>query len=152
MLLALPLGVIGEGIRFWASGHIDKTKSLATGGPYAFTRNPLYLGSVLLALGLAVASASLWAVLAVAAYFAAFYPSVIREEAAFLREKFAVEYGGWAAEVPAFLPRLTPGGPRASRFEWARVGRNREWRTAFGLPLSAALLYLRHLLAACGVL
>jgi protein-S-isoprenylcysteine O-methyltransferase Ste14 len=152
VLLGLPLGVIGEGIRVWASGHIDKTRSLATGGPYAFTRNPLYLGSLLLALGVAVASASLWVVLAVAAYFTAFYPSVMREEAGFLREKFAVEYRGWAAEVPSFLPRLTPGGPRASRFTWERVGRNREWRTAFGLLLAAALLYLRHLLAACGVL
>jgi hypothetical protein len=148
LLLGLPLGVTGEGIRVWAAGHIDKTRSLATGGPYAFTRNPLYLGSLLLALGLAVASASLWGVLAVAAYFAAFYPSVMREEAGFLREKFGVEYADWAREVPSFLPRLTPGGPRASRFLWERVGRNREWRTALGLLVVAALLYLRHLLAA----
>jgi protein-S-isoprenylcysteine O-methyltransferase Ste14 len=147
LLLGLPLGVTGEGIRVWASGHIDKTRSLATGGPYAFTRNPLYVGSLLLALALAVALASLWAVLAVAAYFAAFYPSVIREEEGFLREKFAVEYGDWAVEVPPFLPRLTPGGPRASRFQWKRVGRNREWRTAIGFLVVAALLYLRHLLA-----
>ena len=54
LLLGLPLGVTGEGIRVWASGHIDKTRSLATGGPYAFTRNPLYVGSLLLALALAV--------------------------------------------------------------------------------------------------
>jgi protein-S-isoprenylcysteine O-methyltransferase Ste14 len=148
LLLALPLGVIGEGIRIWASGHIDKTRSLATGGPYAFARNPLYLGSLLLALGVAVASASVWVLLAVAAYFAAFYPSVMREEAGFLREKFAVEYGEWAAEVPAFLPRLTPGGPRASRFTWERVGRNREWRTALGLLVVAALLCLRLVVAA----
>ena len=152
LLLGLPLGVIGEAIRIWASGHIDKTRSLATGGPYAFTRNPLYLGSLLLALGVAVASSSLWVFLAVAAYLAAFYPSVMREEAGFLREKFALEYVAWAAAVPAFLPRLTPGGPRASRFTWERVGRNREWRTAFGLLVVAALLYLtlyvRHLPAA----
>jgi protein-S-isoprenylcysteine O-methyltransferase Ste14 len=147
LLLGLPLGVTGEGIRVWASGHIDKTRSLATGGPYSFTRNPLYVGSLLLALALAVALASLWAVVAVAAYFAAFYPSVIREEEGFLREKFAVEYGDWAAEVPPFMPRLTPGGPRASRFQWKRVGRNREWRTAIGFLVAAALLYLRHLLA-----
>jgi protein-S-isoprenylcysteine O-methyltransferase Ste14 len=147
LLLGLLLGVGGEGIRVWASGHIDKTRSLATGGPYAFTRNPLYLGSLLMGLGVAVASARALVVVAVAAYFVGFYPAVIREEAGFLRERFALDYRTWAAEVPSFLPRLTPGGPRASRFEWARVGQNREWRAALGLILVVGLLYFRHLLA-----
>ncbi len=146
LLMGLPLGVAGEALRVWASGHIDKTLSLATGGPYAFTRNPLYVGSLLMALGVAVASASLWVALAAAVYFAAFYPAVMREEALFLREKFPLQFTEWAAEVPAFLPRLTPRGPRASRFEWERVARNREWRTALGLLVAASLLYLRHLL------
>jgi protein-S-isoprenylcysteine O-methyltransferase Ste14 len=54
----LLLGFAGEAVRLWASGHIEKTKALATGGPYAHTRNPLYLGSVVMAAGVAVASAS----------------------------------------------------------------------------------------------
>ena len=115
ILLALPLAVIGEAVRIWASGHIEKTRALATGGPYAHTRNPLYLGSLLLGLGFGVASASPWVVGAVAVYVAAFYPAVIREEAGFLREKFAA-YAEWERAVPAFLPRPRPGGPRASRF------------------------------------
>src|SRR6185295_19801094 len=77
------LAVAGEAVRLWASGHIDKTRALATGGPYAHTRNPLYLGSLLLALGVAVASASVWVVVAVCVYFVAFYPAVMREEAQF---------------------------------------------------------------------
>jgi protein-S-isoprenylcysteine O-methyltransferase Ste14 len=144
ILLGLPLVVLGETARLWASGHIEKTLRLATGGPYAHSRNPLYVGSLLLALGVAVACASPWVVLAVALYFVAFYPAVMREEADFLRKKFP-EYARWEAEVPLFRPRLTPGGPRESRFEWARVRVNREWRTAAALPLVAALLYVRSL-------
>ena len=147
LVLGLPLAVLGEAARIWASGHIEKTKCLATGGPYAHSRNPLYVGSVLIALGVAVACASPWVVLAVAAYLLAFYPSVMREEATFLAARFPAEHAAWAAAVPLFWPRPTPGGPRTSRFEWARVGRNREWRTAAALPLLAVLLlvlpYLR---------
>jgi protein-S-isoprenylcysteine O-methyltransferase Ste14 len=136
------IALLGEALRLWASGHIQKTQALATGGPYAHTRNPLYVGSVLLALGVAVASASLWVVLAVGAYFLAFYPAVIREEARFLAAKFP-EYAEWAREVPMFVPRLTPGGSRASRFDWVRVRLNREWRTALALPAVMLLLWAR---------
>jgi len=140
LLVGLPLACVGEVLRIWASGHIEKTKRLASGGPYAHSRNPLYVGSLLIALGVAVACASPWVVLAVAGYFLAFYPAVMREEAAFLAEKFREEYAEWAAAVPLFWPRLLPAGPRASRFNWARVRANREWRTALALPLLAALL------------
>jgi hypothetical protein len=94
-----------------------------------------------------VASASPFVVVAVAAYFAALYPPVIREESAFLAARFPAEYAAWARDVPAFLPRLRPAGPRATRFEWARVRTNREWRTAAALPLVAVLLLARAVLA-----
>ena len=143
LLAGSALAVLGEAVRLWASGHIEKTRALATGGPYAHTRNPLYVGSVLMALGVGVASASPWVVLAVGAYFLAFYPAVVREEQAFLRTRFGADYEAWAAAVPLFLPRLTPGGPRATRFQWARVKMNREWKTALALPAVVLLLYLR---------
>jgi protein-S-isoprenylcysteine O-methyltransferase Ste14 len=145
MAAGIALAVLGEGLRIWASGHIDKTERLATGGPYAHTRNPLYVGSALLALGVAVASASPLVVLAVFAYFVALYPAVMREESAFLALRFPEEYAAWARDVPAFLPRLRPAGPRATRFDWRRVRANREWRTAAALPLVAALLGWRAL-------
>ena len=145
LAVGAALALAGEAVRIWASGHIEKTKRLATGGPYAHTRNPLYVGSALMAIGLAVGTASPWVVGAAALYFAVFYPLVIREESAFLREKFGEAYQAWAAEVPAFLPRVTPGGPRESRFDWARVRANREWRTALAVPLLVALLYARVL-------
>lgn len=141
----IALAVLGEGLRVWASGHIEKTERLATGGPYAHTRNPLYVGSALLGLGVAVASASPFVVLAVAAYFAALYPAVIREESAFLAGRFPEEYTVWARDVPAFLPRLRPAGPRATRFDWRRVRTNREWRTAAAIPVVAAVLAARAL-------
>jgi hypothetical protein len=144
LLIGLPFVLVGEVIRVWASGHIDKTRQLATGGPYAHTRNPLYLGSVLIAAGIVVAAASPWVALGAAAYLIAFYPSVMREEARFLAGKFSSAYAEWAAAVPLFLPRLTPGGPRASKFDGARVRANREWRTAVALPLLALLLFLRQ--------
>jgi protein-S-isoprenylcysteine O-methyltransferase Ste14 len=143
LLLALLPALLGEALRLWASGHIEKTRTLATGGPYAHTRNPLYLGSTLMALGLAAATASPWCSALVVLYLAAFYPAVIREEAAFLRQRFPDEYAAWAVGVPLFLPRVVPGGPRSSRFEWARVRANREWRTALALPAVVLLLYLR---------
>lgn len=146
MALGLPLVAAGEALRIWASGHIEKTKVLATGGPYAHCRHPLYVGSLLIALGAAVASASPWVVLAVAVYFLAFFPSVMREETEFLAKKFPEEHVAWAAEVPPFWPRLTPGGSRSSHFDWSRVGMNREWRTVAALPAIAALLYARTLL------
>jgi len=137
---AFLLILAGECLRMWASGHIEKTLSLATGGPYAHTRNPLYLGSLLMALGAGVAVASPWAVLVIACYFAVFYPAVIREEASFLRRKFPDEYAHWEASVPAFFPRPTPGGPRGSRFSWERVRQNREWHTALAIPVVLAAL------------
>jgi hypothetical protein len=148
LLLGLPLALLGEAVRIWASGHIEKTKSLATGGPYAHSRNPLYVGSLLMAFGISIAGASPWVVLAVGVYFLAFYPSVMREEAGFLTTRFAAEYAAWGAAVPLFWPRLFPGGSRTSRFDWRRVRANREWRTAAALPLVAAILlllrYTRH--------
>jgi protein-S-isoprenylcysteine O-methyltransferase Ste14 len=141
LLAALPLAFAGEAVRIWASGHIEKTKCLATGGPYAHSRNPLYVGSLLIALGVALACASPWVVLAVAVYFLAFYPSVMREESVFLAGKFPAEYAAWAAAVPLFWPRLRPGGQRSSRFDCERVRTNREWRTAAALPLLAVLLF-----------
>jgi protein-S-isoprenylcysteine O-methyltransferase Ste14 len=143
LLAAFPVAALGEALRLWASGHIQKTQSLATGGPYAHTRHPLYLGSVLLALAAGIASLSPIAIAALCAYFVAFYPVVVAEEQAFLRGKFPLEFAEWERHVPLFLPRPLPGGPRSSRFSWGRVAANREWRTALALPALFGLLWAR---------
>jgi protein-S-isoprenylcysteine O-methyltransferase Ste14 len=146
LAVGLPLALMGELVRLWASAHIEKTRALATGGPYAHSRNPLYVGSVLMALGFCLATRSLWVALATLLYFLFFYPAVIREEAGFLQEKFGADFDAWAREVPAFIPRLTPGGPRTSQFAWARIRQNREWRTALALPIAGLVLFGRSLL------
>jgi hypothetical protein len=148
--LGLPVVILGELARLWASGHIEKTRALATGGPYAHTRNPLYFGSLLLGLGIGIAAASPAVLVALVVYFAAFYPAVIAEESAFLRQKFGAEYATWAAAVPVFLARPWPGGPRASRFSWERVRVNREWRTALAVPVVLLLLLGRAWLRETG--
>ena len=143
LFIAFPPALAGEAIRIWASGHIEKTETLATGGPYAHSRNPLYVGSLLLGIAVGLAAGSLWAVGVIVAYFAAFYPAVMKEEAAFLRRKFPQEYAAWAKSVPLLLPRPLPAGPRLSVFRWVRVRRNREWRTLLALPAVVALLFAR---------
>jgi protein-S-isoprenylcysteine O-methyltransferase Ste14 len=137
------LAIAGELVRIWASGHIRKTLALATGGPYAHTRNPLYVGSVLMAAGLLAAARHPAAIAAGALYIAVFYPAIVREEAAFLRSKFGEAYEAWAREVPIFFPRLTPGGPRETKFEAGRLLANHEWRTVLGLVALAALMVWR---------
>ena len=143
LLLGGVLAILGELVRLWASGHIEKTHRLATGGPYAHTRNPLYVGSVLMALGLLVTARHPIAITAGLAYLAVFYPFIIREEAKFLRDKFPDQYHDWAQHVPLFFPRLTPGGPRESKFQVSRLRANHEWRSVLGLALLGAFMVWR---------
>jgi len=142
LVLGGVLAGFGELIRIWASGHIEKTQRLATGGPYAHTRNPLYVGSVLMALGFLVAARHPISITLGLAYLAVFYPFIIREEAKFLRDKFP-EYRDWALAVPLFFPRVTPGGPRESKFQASRLLANREWRSVLGLALLGGFMVWR---------
>jgi protein-S-isoprenylcysteine O-methyltransferase Ste14 len=110
MVLGAILVVPGILIRALASGHVRKNESLATSGPYAYTRNPLYLGSLLMGLGFAVAARSWWVGVALIVMFFAVYLPVIRDEEAFLRRTFP-EFEEYARQVPRMFPGLT----RASR-------------------------------------
>src|SRR5579863_9482293 len=104
-------------IRALASGHVRKNEALATSGPYAYTRNPLYLGSLLMGLGFCVAARSWWVGVALVVMFFAIYLPVIRDEEAFLRRTFP-EFEKYARRVPRMLPRLTA----ASSAEQGRAG------------------------------
>lgn len=143
LLAGGTLAILGELVRIWASGHIEKTHRLATGGPYAHTRNPLYVGSVLMALGLLVSARHPISVTAGLAYLIVFYPFIIREEAKFLKGRFPDQYHDWALHVPLFFPRVTPGGPRESKFQLARLLANHEWRSVLGLVLLGAFMVWR---------
>jgi len=101
------IALIGVIVRGWASGHISKNERLATTGPYAHTRNPLYFGSFLIAAGFAIAAH--WALLLlVVAFFVLIYAPTMQRERANISERFPQAYETYAANVPAFVPRPTP--------------------------------------------
>ncbi len=101
------IALVGVIVRGWASGHISKNERLATSGPYAHTRNPLYFGSFLIAAGFAVAAH--WALLlVVVAFFVLIYAPTMQRERANISRRFPAEYELYAANVPAFVPRPTP--------------------------------------------
>src|SRR5208282_1730440 len=104
--LVLVPGLVLRGL---ASGHVQKNEQLATSGPYAYTRNPLYLGSLILSCGFALASRSGWVVLGIVGLFFAIYVPVIRSEEAFLRERFP-QFEDYTRNVPGLLPRLSRFG------------------------------------------
>jgi protein-S-isoprenylcysteine O-methyltransferase Ste14 len=147
---SLLLVVPGVCLRAYASGYVKKNTELTVTGPYAYTRNPLYLGSMLIAFGFAAASKNLWIVIALTALFLAIYLPVILSEEEFLRTKFA-NFGAYAAKVPRLLPRVLPahfeGGGRGG-FSAALYRKHREYNALMGaVAIYAALairMYLRH--------
>lgn len=140
------IALIGLLIRAWASGHIRKNAVLAISGPYAYTRNPLYLGSFLIGLGFTIGGASWWTVLLFAVWFLGLYLPVMRKEAQDLRQIFGAEYEKYAQEVPLFLPRVTAfRTEKASdvKFDPELYLRYREYRAALGLVAALGLLALK---------
>jgi len=128
-LTALP----GLLVRALAAGYLTKNQSLTTTGPYAHTRNPLYLGSLLMGLGLALASGSWLIGGAFLVYFLAVYGPVTRREAEGLQRAFGEAYAQYAREVPLFLPRWSPRrGTGGEAFQWQRYRKNREYQAALG--------------------
>jgi len=134
----LPVALLGLALRAWAAGHLAKDRSLATGGPYAFTRNPLYLGTLLVAAGLAAAARSAGLAILFAAVFVCIYLPVIQLEQEHLRSLFP-EYGLYAARVPVLLPHFRPAGPTRG-FQWPLYAKNREYQAAAGFLAGALWL------------
>jgi protein-S-isoprenylcysteine O-methyltransferase Ste14 len=158
LLLVLP----GLALRAAASGTVKKNQELSVTGPYAYTRNPLYLGSTLIAAGFAVALLSWPLALLLAVGFAAIYIPVILSEEKFLRAAFP-EFDDYCRTVPRFVPRLTPAKlpaklrlPAVSQpvtkaatggFSFALYLKHREYNSALGAALLyLSLLYLRPVL------
>jgi protein-S-isoprenylcysteine O-methyltransferase Ste14 len=141
--LGTLLIVPGLLIRALASGHVRKNEALATSGPYAYTRNPLYLGSLLMGVGFAVAARSWWVGVALILMFFAIYVPVIGDEETFLRQKFP-EFEEYARRVPRMFPRITAesaskGG--AGGFSADLYWRHREYNALLGaLAMLAALV------------
>ncbi len=126
-------------LRGMASGHVQKDKQLTTSGPYAFTRNPLYLGSLMMGIGFAVAARSSWIVAVIVLTFALIYAPVIAGEERYLRQTFP-EYDDYARHVPRLLPRLTPYRSQHSAYSSARYWKHREYQASIGCAVMLAIL------------
>ena len=136
----LPVSLLGLALRAWAAGCLAKNRQLASGGPYAYTRNPLYLGTLLVAAGLAIASRSLGLGALFAAVFVLVYLPVIQNESEYLHVLFP-DYPAYAAAVPLLLPRLTPHRSKnPNPFRFALYLKNQEYNAGAGF--AAGLLFL----------
>jgi protein-S-isoprenylcysteine O-methyltransferase Ste14 len=138
ILIGVPIALVGAIFRAVAAGTIRKDAQLATSGPYAWTRNPLYFGSVLLTIGFAIMSWNVIAALLLIGPSAIVYPVVIRNEEAHLARLFPDEFRSYRSKVPAFFPR-----PRPSELEFSfnRYIANREYNTALGF-VAALLVFI----------
>jgi protein-S-isoprenylcysteine O-methyltransferase Ste14 len=149
MALGAILVVPGLLIRALASGYVRKNESLATSGPYAYTRNPLYLGSLLIGLGFAMAAKSWWVGVVLVVMFLAIYLPVIRDEEKFLRQKFP-EFEEYARRVPRMLPRFTRGsssqGEASAAFSADLYLKHHEYNALLGALVMIAALMLKLVL------
>ena len=140
LLWGLPVSLAGLAVRAWAAGCLAKNQRLATGGPYAHTRNPLYIGTLLVAGGLSLAARSPALALLFAAVFLLVYLPVIQLEEQHLRSLFH-EYAAYAVKVPALWPRFRPApGLDSAPFRWALYRRNQEYQAAAGFAVGLAYL------------
>jgi protein-S-isoprenylcysteine O-methyltransferase Ste14 len=140
--LGAVIGLLGLLVRGAAAGHLRKGERLATTGPYAHLRNPLYAGSVFLAVGFGVATHSWVAVTLVVVYFGVFYGAVIRREELELRARYGAAFEEYASQVPLLWPRLTPWRALQQPFSWSVYVVNREYQAALGFLGGLALLWL----------
>ena len=154
LLASLPFVLAGLALRGYAAGYVKKNAELTRSGPYAHTRNPLYLGSMLIAFGFAVAAARLSLLILLATLFAVIYVPTIRSEESFLRSTFP-EFGEYSRRVPRLLPRLRPArftdatspvtgsaGP-LRRFSPERYRHHREYNASMGAAAIYAVLLVR---------
>ena len=142
--LSAILIVPGLLIRALASGHVRKNEALATSGPYAYTRNPLYLGSLLIGIGFAIAARSWWVGAILVVMFFAIYVPVIRSEEKFLRDKFP-DFDDYAWRVPRMFPRITPyrSPGTGGGFSFGLYLKHREWNALLGAAAMVGVLILK---------
>jgi protein-S-isoprenylcysteine O-methyltransferase Ste14 len=131
-IAGLVIAALGEALRVWAAGHVEKGREITSSGPYRYVRHPLYLGSALIGLGFVVAARHVVVAALVIAYLALTLTAAIRSEEAILDERFA---GGYAAY------RAGAAAPVARRFSLARAVGNREYRAVAGLVVGMAFLW-----------
>src|SRR3954469_11939868 len=137
-VIALPALLL----RTAASGHVKKNQEVTTSGPYAYTRNPLYLGSLILMIGFGVASRNLWLAVSLVIVFIALYLPVVRDEESYLRGRFP-EFEEYSERVPRIFPRPRAKGTSSAPFSADLYRKHREYNAALGSVGMIALLVLK---------
>lgn len=146
LLIGAVISIVGLLIRAWSSGHIRKNQTLAISGPYAYTRNPLYVGSFIMGVGFTIASGVWWLAILFAVLFLGIYLPVMRNEATELTEIFGDSFKKYAEEVPLFIPRLTKYKAEESstnKFDLDLYLRYREYQAALGVAFALGVLALK---------
>jgi protein-S-isoprenylcysteine O-methyltransferase Ste14 len=138
VLIGLPISVIGLLLRGWAAGHLAKDRELATSGPYAYIRNPLYIGTLITALGIVIASRNVWLAIIFAIVFLLVYLPAVELEEQHLREIFP-NYEAYGKAVGRWVPG-SKWNAAAKAFSWALYRRNEEYKAALGFLLAVAWL------------
>lgn len=141
--------VLGEALRIWAAGTIHKTERLTTGGPYAYVRHPLYVGSLLLAAAFCLMTSRWESLLVAVPIFAAGYGAAISTEEKMLRHLFPQEYEEYARRVPRLIPRLTPAHPAHGAFSWRQAWGNKEYINLIWM-VGLLMLFAWKMIAASG--
>ncbi|MGO9240757.1 MAG: methyltransferase family protein [Bryobacteraceae bacterium] len=144
LLAGLPFAAAGLALRAWAAGHLRKNQALTTSGPYAWVRNPLYLGTLIAVAGCLVAAARPVLALATLAAFLLIYTPVVEQEEQHLRALFP-DYEAYARRVSQFIPR-PPREPLAQRFSFEIYQRNKEYKALLGFLWAYAFLVVKALL------
>jgi steroid 5-alpha reductase family enzyme len=145
ILYGALVGIAGLLLRALAAGYLHKQKVLTVAGPYAYTRNPLYFGSALLACGAAIATHSWFSAALLAGYFGLFYSVVMRREEGELRLHHGPAFAEYARAVPLFFPRMTAAelsAESAETFSFTQYKKNHEWQAPLGYLFLLALLLL----------
>jgi protein-S-isoprenylcysteine O-methyltransferase Ste14 len=145
LAIGAPISFLGLLLRAWGSGHLRKNDALAISGPYAFTRNPLYLGSFIMGLGFTIASGRWWLGALFVALFLGIYLPVMRVESATLSQLFGSSFEEYVKAVPVFLPRVTPyrRGQTRIGFDQSLYLRYREYRAGLGLLIAWSFLVFK---------
>lgn len=143
MLVGIPVGIMGLLIRLWASGYIRKNKELSTEGPYSYTRNPLYLGSFFIGLGVSIMGSCIIFILLFLSGFYIVYSSVIESEEKNLIELFGGSFLDYKSKVPAFFPLLKP--VKISKdFDIKLVVKHEEYNAWLGFAAVIIIVYLKY--------
>lgn len=144
LAIGLPISLVGLALRAWAAGHLEKNRDLAQSGPYGHVRNPLYLGTLTVAMGLAVASRRWELGVLFAAVFLLIYLPVVELEEQHLRSLFP-KFEAYARSVPKLVPRLSSATNSSKAFRWSQYRLNREYEALAGLLAGVLVLVLKAL-------